>query len=144
MILSSQTLQTLLTASHRCIPGAFASSPGLRAYDMLLQDVANYFRSGCPTSLLESDEKILETILPPIYLQHQGHSLTIIGFEINTAGSANLLVFDPMFRTSPAIQRLIGKFVRPSDPSRILKAWRRGPPYLQKYKEFEILKLVPE
>ncbi|KAF3406622.1 Zinc finger with UFM1-specific peptidase domain protein [Talaromyces pinophilus] len=128
----------------KCIPGAFASSPGLRAHDMLLQDVATYFRSGCPTSLLESDEKILETNLPPIYLQHQGHSLTIIGFEINTAGSASLLVFDPMFRTSPAIHRLIGKFVKPSDPSRILKAWRRGPPYLQKYKEFEILKLVPE
>ncbi|KAE8552853.1 hypothetical protein EYB25_004232 [Talaromyces marneffei] len=128
----------------KCIPGAFASAPGYRAHDMLLQDIANYFRSGCPPALLDSNEKILETNLPPIYLQHQGHSLTIIGFEINTAGSANLLIFDPMFRTSPAVQRLIGKFVRPSDTSRILKAWRRGPPYLQKYKEFEILKLVPE
>ena len=67
--------------------------------------------------------------------------MTIIGFEIDTKGSANLLVFDPMFKTSPAIRRLADHYATPSDPGRILKAHRRGTSYLHKYKDFEILKL---
>jgi zinc finger-containing ubiquitin peptidase 1 len=69
-----------------------------------------------------------------------GHSMTIIGFEFRDNGNANLLVFDPMFKTSPAIQRLVGKTIESSDPTRLLKAYRRGESYLRKYKEFEILK----
>jgi hypothetical protein len=67
--------------------------------------------------------------------------MTIVGFEIGVNGSANLIVFDPMFKTGPAVRRLIGQTLNSSDPSRILKAWRRGGPYLQKYKNFEVLKL---
>lgn len=69
-----------------------------------------------------------------------GHSLTIVGFEIRENGSANLLVFDPMFKTTPAIKRLLGATTKSPDPERLLKAYRRGGAYLQKYKEFEILK----
>ncbi|EEH10531.1 DUF1671 domain-containing protein [Histoplasma capsulatum G186AR] len=72
-----------------------------------------------------------------------GHSLTIVGFEIRKSGSPNLLVFDPMFKTSPAIERLIGNIrARPQDPRCLIKAYRRGPGYLHKYKEFEILKCI--
>lgn len=39
--------------------------------------------------------------------------MTIVGFEIRDNGSANLLVFDPMFKTSPAMERLIRAFVKP-------------------------------
>lgn len=73
-------------------------------------------------------------------LTSQGHSMTIIGFEIRDNGHANLLVFDPMFKTSPAMQRLIGTSAQSNNPSRLLKAYRRGAPYLQKYKIFELLK----
>lgn len=66
--------------------------------------------------------------------------MTIVGFEIRDNGRANLLVFDPMFKTSPAINRLLGTSARSADPARLLKAYRRGTPYLQKYKLFEILK----
>lgn len=102
---------------------------------------------------------MVNTNLPPIYFQHQGmavfsnynralhhlrlilgHSLTIIGFEIRDNGSANLLVFDPMFRTSPAIKRLIGTSAKSSEPARLLKAYRRSSSSLQKYNLFEILK----
>lgn len=68
-----------------------------------------------------------------------GHSLTIIGFEIHDDNTANLLVFDPMFKTPPAIRKLIGTKTMPSDSSRLLKAYRRGSAYFQKYKEFELL-----
>lgn len=66
--------------------------------------------------------------------------MTVVGFEIRADGSANLLVFDPMFKTSPAMKRFIQSSAKPSDPTRLLKAYRRGTTYLQKYKLFEILK----
>lgn len=66
--------------------------------------------------------------------------MTIVGFEFRNNGNPNLLVFDPMFKISPAITRLLGTSARSADPARLLKAYRRGTPYLQKYKEFEILK----
>jgi hypothetical protein len=75
-----------------------------------------------------------------ILIKETGHSMTIVGFEIRDDGSANLLVFDPMFKTSPAMERMLGNFVSPHDPTRLLKAYRRGTPYLQKYKMFELLK----
>lgn len=65
--------------------------------------------------------------------------MTIVGFEIRDNGSANLLVFDPMFKTSPAMERLIGSSNKPNDPTRLLKAYRRGTSYLQKFKIFEVL-----
>lgn len=120
-------------------------------------NIAEYFRPACS---LEGADKIINTDLPPIYFQHQGnehsafnprnmavsnieklgHSMTIIGFEIRDNGSANLLVFDPMFKTSPAIKRLIGTSINSTEPARLLKAHRRGSSYLQKYKVFELLK----
>jgi hypothetical protein len=33
--------------------------------------------------------------LPPIYFQHDGHSRTIIGYEVNNTGKNSLLLFDP-------------------------------------------------
>lgn len=66
--------------------------------------------------------------------------MTIVGFEIRDNGSANLLVFDPMFKTSPAIHRLIGTSAKSTHPARLLKAYRRGTSDLQKYKLFELLK----
>ncbi|KAJ5445005.1 hypothetical protein N7491_001087 [Penicillium cf. griseofulvum] len=111
-----------------CEARSLSEKNGVRAHDALYIDVADYFRSACSPG---DDSKILQTDLPPIYFQHQGHSMTIVGFEIRENGSANLLVFDPMFKTSPAMERLIGAFVEPSDPTRLLKAYRRGTPYLQ-------------
>ena len=127
----------------------------MRAYDSLYVDVADYFRSGCS---LDEETKVFKTDLPPLYFQHQGrllslnffdvqvlnkyigHSMTIVGFEIRDSGRANLLVFDPMFKTSPAMHRLIGTSARSENPARLLKAYRRGASYLQKYKIFELLK----
>lgn len=128
-----------LSLGIRCEANAFSETKEMRAHDALLANVAEYFRRACS---LEGDEKVFKTDLPPIYLQHQGHSLTVIGFEVRKNGSANLLVFDPMFKTSPAIQRLIGTAVKTSDPTRLMKAYRKGAAYLQKYKDFEILKLL--
>jgi hypothetical protein len=66
--------------------------------------------------------------------------MTIIGFELRDDNTANLLVFDPMFKTSPAMSRLIGTSAKSDHPARLLKAYRRETHYLQKYKMFELLK----
>lgn len=69
-----------------------------------------------------------------------GHSLTIIGLEVRANGSRNLLVFDPMFKPSPGISRLIGAQFRTAAPEKLLKAYRRGESILRKYETFEVLK----
>ena len=71
-----------------------------------------------------------------------GHSLTIVGFEKRRNGTRNLLVFDPMFKPSPGIQRLIGTNFTALGPERLLKAYRRSNSYLRRYKNFEMLSLT--
>lgn len=68
-----------------------------------------------------------------------GHSLTIVGLEVRKSGSMNLLVLDPMFKTSPMITGLVGARFRSHNPASLLKAYRRGDGYLGKYQSFEIL-----
>ncbi|KAL3458034.1 DUF1671-domain-containing protein [Aspergillus heterothallicus] len=120
--------------------GCEASSIGkanqMPAHGALLAQVAAYFKSACP---LDKEEKVALTNLPPIYFQHHGHSMTIIGFEIRDKGTANLLVFDPTYRTPAAIKHASTPSIKAADPARVLKGYRRGGEYLQKYQNFEIL-----
>ncbi|PKY05357.1 DUF1671-domain-containing protein [Aspergillus campestris IBT 28561] len=122
----------------RCEASSIGDTKETRAHDALLETIAAYFRGSHP---IETDDKVIVTSLPPVYLQHHGHSLTIVGFEIRDSGKANLLVFDPMFKTSRAMKRLKTTSAKVVDPTRILKGYRRGAKYLQRYKAFEILKM---
>jgi hypothetical protein len=80
-----------------------------------------------------------KTLLPPIYLQQPGHSISVIGFERHLNGSCNLVVFDPMYHTSPAMHKLLGrKNIRTARPE-VLHAYRRGVGKLRKYAAYEIL-----
>lgn len=38
---------------------------------------------------------IPDDFLPPLYFQHDGHSRTIVGYEMNSSGKMSLLLFDP-------------------------------------------------
>ncbi|KAE8348366.1 DUF1671-domain-containing protein [Aspergillus coremiiformis] len=129
----------LLLTRIRCEASSIEGTKDMQAYNALFRCIADYFRQELP---LDTNDKVLLTNLPPVYFQHQGHSLTIIGFEIRDNGSANILVFDPMFKPSPTVERLKGTDTIFADPARILKAYRRGEAYLQKYRVFEILKSV--
>ncbi|KAH6684384.1 peptidase family C78-domain-containing protein [Halenospora varia] len=110
-----------------------------RAYNLLFDAVETYFANGCT----DFRTKVRCTHLPPIYFQHPGHSMTIVGFEKRANGAKEIIVFDPMFHDSPTITKLIGQEFRHKAPSDSLKAYRRGVHYLRKYNEFEILKLTP-
>ncbi|KAK3359268.1 peptidase family C78-domain-containing protein [Lasiosphaeria hispida] len=109
--------------------------PG-KSEELLIEYVENYFQSG----VTDPTQRVRLTNLPPIYFQHAGHSMTIIGLEKSRSGGKNLLVFDPMFHDASNIVKLVGqKFSHPF-PDLALKFYRRGGRYLRKYREFEVLR----
>ncbi|KAF9165414.1 hypothetical protein DFQ26_000159 [Actinomortierella ambigua] len=46
---------------------------------------------------------VVQTRKPPLYLQHQGHSRTIVGIEVVRPGVYTLLVFDPSRKVPPQL-----------------------------------------
>lgn len=104
--------------------------------------VEEYFLAGLAPE--EVGGKIVRTIKPPIYLQHSGHSMTIVGLEKWRDGSNSLLVFDPFFSPTDAMKNLAGRKISSKiRPDVFLKVYRRKMSYLAKYKEFEVILLVP-
>uniref|UniRef100_A0A8D0C1D2 Zinc finger containing ubiquitin peptidase 1 n=1 Tax=Salvator merianae TaxID=96440 RepID=A0A8D0C1D2_SALMN len=67
----------------------------------LFEWVLNYYSSD-----KENGAKVVCTSKPPIYLQHQGHSRTIIGIEERKNKSLCLLIFDPGY-SSQEMQKLL-------------------------------------
>ncbi|KAH6987291.1 peptidase family C78-domain-containing protein [Ilyonectria sp. MPI-CAGE-AT-0026] len=120
-----------------CSVQAFKDKERGKAKSLLLQGIEQYFQGG----VMDVEARIHLTGLPPIYLQHPGHSLTIVGLEKQMDGEVNLLVFDPSFRDSTKIRHLVGKAFRHklSTVDEAVQPYRRGTQYLRKYSEFEVL-----
>ncbi|KAI9677566.1 MAG: hypothetical protein M1817_006520 [Caeruleum heppii] len=137
---TSEAQALFLSLDVPCTSNAFGrgtDAASSRPQTRLLAAVEAYFKSGRK----DGPTKVHQTDLPPVYFQHQGHSMTIVGLEIRQNGSRNLLVFDPMFKTSPAALKLLGKRFTHRLPDSILKSYRRGDEYLRKYGAFETLHL---
>jgi hypothetical protein len=107
------------------------------ADDLLFEYVEAYFMNGAT----DFKSKVRLTPQPPLYFQHPGHSMTIVGFEKKRDGSKNLILFDPMFHDAANIMRLVDAptFTHKA-PADLLRAYRRGTKYLKRYYEFEVLK----
>ncbi|KXH59314.1 peptidase family C78 [Colletotrichum nymphaeae SA-01] len=120
-----------------CTAQGFRDQEQGKSEAKLMMAVEQYFKQG----VHRQGSKVTCTSLPPIYFQHAGHSLTIVGFERQQHGTANLLVFDPVFRDPPALARLIGQTFKHKSADESLKPYRRGAKYLRRYREFEILRL---
>ncbi|RYP48970.1 hypothetical protein DL768_005242 [Monosporascus sp. mg162] len=123
--------------TRNCEVQAFKNPEPRAAEASLFQAIEGYFQS----SEHDSRAKVRRTSLPPVYFQHRGHSLTIIGLEKRMDGAMELLVFDPVFRDPDSITRYVGRKVKHRNPDLALKLYRRGGKYLKKYHEFEILRL---
>lgn len=112
---------------------------GVSAVRKLFDCVEQYFSR----EVGDSKARICKTLLPPMYLQRPGHSLTIIGFEIHENGSRNLLVFDPMYVVSKEMRRLRdGAIRRPKSVGPLLRMYRRGREGLGRYRDFETVEYV--
>ncbi|MGH0149842.1 UNVERIFIED_CONTAM: hypothetical protein FKN15_043029 [Acipenser sinensis] len=77
--------------------------------------------------------RVVHTASPPIYLQHQGHSRTIIGIEERKNGNLCLLIFDPGC-PSQELQKLL----QPDLSGARLKHLRKLPSAL-KHKQYQIV-----
>ncbi|OIW29870.1 DUF1671-domain-containing protein [Coniochaeta ligniaria NRRL 30616] len=120
-----------------CETQAFRNPEPGKSETLLLEEVENYFMSG----VVDPAKRIRSTDLPPIFFQHPGHSMLIVGFEKQKNGAKNLLVFDSMFSDHWSIQKLVRKQFDHIFPDMALKPYRRGTRYLHKYKAFELLRL---
>ena len=62
-----------------------------RLHKEMMDWIQSYF-----TPVQSSTKKtVYITSKPPLYLQHQGHSRTVIGIELLESGKRNLIMFDP-------------------------------------------------
>ncbi|XP_063055692.1 zinc finger-containing ubiquitin peptidase 1 [Engraulis encrasicolus] len=57
--------------------------------------VKQYFSQSATSSNGRLPPRVVQTTLPPIYLQHQGHSRSVVGVEQKRNGNLCLLLFDP-------------------------------------------------
>ncbi|KAJ9652519.1 hypothetical protein H2198_008232 [Neophaeococcomyces mojaviensis] len=120
---------------------AFSAKDKVEAYRNLMEAVWNHFESGVEYS---NTDKVVVTDKPPLYFQHRGHSLTIVGIELDVEERPNLVVFDPTYNPSQQLRRLALNnklaFTTPT-PGKLMKAHRRDERYLGRYKEFEMIKV---
>jgi hypothetical protein len=143
-MIQAQTLLTSVGLRSRARAFTKSSEPNtMQTQKALLAFVEEYFSADIPADSASS-VKIVRTSKPPIYLQHSGHSMTIVGMEKWRDGGGSLLVFDPFFTPSEAMRNLAGakKLGSRLRPEMFLKVYRRKMSYLAKYKEFEIILLV--
>ncbi|XP_039974323.1 zinc finger-containing ubiquitin peptidase 1 isoform X2 [Xiphias gladius] len=85
-------LLTSLGISARIIDFHQPTGPG-DTHPRLFDWVKQYFCQSTRSSRLSP--RLIQTSLPPLYLQHQGHSRSIVGLEQKKNGSLCLLVLDP-------------------------------------------------
>ncbi|KAF8797859.1 hypothetical protein BYT27DRAFT_7236821 [Phlegmacium glaucopus] len=78
--------------------------------DRMIKWVVDYFTPkqtiDKPTTVFESltNSPVTSTNKMPLILQHNGHSRTIVGYEVDGRGIINLLTFDPAHRPSAELR----------------------------------------
>ncbi|XP_026868314.2 zinc finger-containing ubiquitin peptidase 1 isoform X1 [Electrophorus electricus] len=98
----------------------------------LFEWVKNYF--SLPSSRgSRLPPRVVKTTLPPIYLQHQGHSRSIVGVEQRRNGSMCLLLLDP--GSSPAEMR---KLLTQNAASASITHMRKFPGHL-KHRQYQMV-----
>ncbi|KIV90930.1 hypothetical protein PV10_05531 [Exophiala mesophila] len=132
----------LMSLDIPCEATAYASTDTVEASETMLCAVCEYFDD---QDSRDNRDKVVITSKPPIYFQHHGHSMTIVGVESRVDGLVNLVVYDPMFNPSAVLKKLaltMSRAFKCAEPEKLLKAHRRGESYLSRYRDFELLKLM--
>ncbi|KAM9852593.1 zinc finger-containing ubiquitin peptidase 1 [Aulostomus maculatus] len=123
-------LLTSLGISARIIDFHQPTGPG-GTHPLLLDWVKQYFSQSSRSSRLP--RRLIQTSLPPIYLQHQGHSRSIVGLEQRKNGSLCLLLLDP--DSSPSNTR---KLMSPDTVSTAIRHLRHFPCRL-KHEQYQVV-----
>ena len=110
--------------------------------DSLVKYVDEYFKGADSKFVQPSTSRCAVTNRAPLYLQHSGHSRSIVGIEHLTNGKINLLLFDPGRKPSAVVKNLAnGKVEKIKDLSdKLLKPYRVSIEDIKKRKEYQILR----
>ncbi|XP_047453706.1 zinc finger-containing ubiquitin peptidase 1 [Mugil cephalus] len=123
-------LLTSLRISARIIDFHTPTGPD-DTHPRLFEWVKQYFcQSSSGTRL---PPRLIQTSLPPLYLQYQGHSCSIVGIEQKKNGSLCLLLLDPGFSTSDTRKLLSRDTV-----STAVRRMRKFPRSL-KHKQYQVV-----
>ncbi|KAK5949346.1 hypothetical protein OHC33_009699 [Knufia fluminis] len=129
----------LLSLGISAEAAAFSSDSKKQAYTAMMEAVCKHFDDGSDSN---NTDKVVITDKPPLFFQHQGHSMTVVGVELDNNYEANLVVFDPMYNPSKQLKNLAMNnrltFSSPT-PDRLMKAHRRDEKYLGRYRAFEMI-----
>ncbi|KAG0150564.1 hypothetical protein CROQUDRAFT_37975 [Cronartium quercuum f. sp. fusiforme G11] len=87
--------------------------------------VRGYFNDTCSAEnesdafrkLMSSEGPIRMTNKMPLYLQHAGHSRTIVGVETDAHGNGNLLIFDPAKSVPATLKTASSQLTRAGSPT---------------------------
>ncbi|XP_030580558.1 zinc finger-containing ubiquitin peptidase 1 isoform X2 [Archocentrus centrarchus] len=123
-------LRTSLGISASIIDFHMPTGPG-DTHPQLFDWVKQYFSQSSRGSRLPS--RLIQTTLPPLYLQHEGHSRSIIGLEQKNSGSLCLLLLDP--GSSPSHTR---KLLSRDTVSTAIRSIRKFPTSL-KHKQYQVV-----
>lgn len=116
----------------------------------MLDWIQSYFTPDTTTD----QNNVYITDRPPLYLQHQGHSRTVVGIEVLKTGKRNLILFDPgrrMLRSyrrqqeeqedDTVTSRFLAKIKHKPLPSSMLRPFRVDAKTIAKHKQYSILVL---
>ncbi|XP_004614062.2 zinc finger-containing ubiquitin peptidase 1 [Sorex araneus] len=121
------TLLTSLRVKCRIIDFHKSTGP-LGTHPRLFEWILNYY-----SSEREGTPKVVCTFKPPIYLQHQGHSRTVVGIEERKNRTLCLLIFDP-----GCPSREMQKLLKPDMEASSIKQLRKFVGNL-KHKQYQIV-----
>ncbi|KAI3360685.1 hypothetical protein L3Q82_002555 [Scortum barcoo] len=123
-------LLTSMGISARIIDFHQPTGPG-DTHPWLFDWVKQYFFQSSRSSKLPP--RLIHTSLPPLYLQHQGHSRCIVGMEQKKNGSLCLLLLDPGSSVSDTRKLLSGDTI-----STAIRHVRKFPASL-KHKQYQVV-----
>ncbi|KAK2156128.1 hypothetical protein LSH36_221g04031 [Paralvinella palmiformis] len=119
---ATEIVATLSSLKIKCQLIDFHTPTGSNStHPQLFEWVKSYFKN-------------VDKYKPPLYLQHQGHSRTIIGLEQTKDGSLRLLLFDPSCRKPQMTQ-----FLQDISPN-LMRTLRR-PLHTLKAKQYQIVSI---
>ncbi|KXS95167.1 hypothetical protein AC578_11163 [Pseudocercospora eumusae] len=135
---TSEAEAILLSLSIPCKGKAYV---GADAWREILDAVETYFTSSS-TRTRPPGSRVIQTDLPPVFLQRPQHSLTIVGFERTKSGKRYLVTFDPAWQAPSRMSEPLAKDNCKGWKARwLLRQYRKSERYLQRFRAFETLEV---